>query len=497
MKKYGILIPFMALLLSGCGAGEGGKTNHNLQKDFVKDLDSIMLHENYSAKAFYQYMDSDNSPLTPCGVLEQYNKSSVIWIDEENPSNSIGVLENGSKGMFEYTLATSGDVVLGNFLGFSGGYSMGTYFETPAQLCNSELWTLSQDKTCYECRDENLVNTFVSLTELETAASKKGVTYIYGMLRASYEGDSLVIKLNGARGESVAIRGELRINNIGDTHNEKIENFVKTEQPVAGRTDWTVAEQVILKKFFGGNESEPVPFPDGASYALKVTGLDEYGEAMINDVASGDISRAYLSKLEAEGYTVVKLDTYYLASKSLTKGASKIDYQIYVTYYSKADITANYGAETASLYPLGRFQIEVSASKQTDTSLMTGTLAEFEAWMDSKSAYNFPKTGWTNVTAVQYADRTVKYNGAYAGTGISYQFVSAVKFFVESETNALSNYNAYRATLLGLGFEETSETEGNLTFVYFKLGKYEVDLSINYNGSTYGGFIQAMYWVED
>mgnify|MGYP003316319156 CR=1 FL=1 len=46
-------------------------------------------------------------------------------------------------------------------------------------------------------------------------------------------------------------------------------------------------------------------------------------------------------------------------------------------------------------------------------------------------------------------------------------------------------------------FREEEQKEGNLTFVYFTNGKYEVDLSVNYNGTSYGGFIQAMYWAEE
>lgn len=495
MKKI-LLFSCVALLLSACGGSQSSNSKNTAKRDFMQDVANIMANENYHAEAFY-CQPKVSEEYHDFGVLEQYNSKALYWIDNADPSNSIGVLSNGSLGMFEYTLDKGGFVVLGNFLNYDGGYSLGYNFETPLPLFDTEIWTASTTEGVYECRNEDAIEVFASLTGMSQMAEKYGSKYIYTVIKGSYDEDGTMnLSLNGFKGEELVVIGKLTLKNIGETHNDKVEEYVKQEREVSNPTDWTPRQLKEIKEFFGGDNAQNLPFPKGASYAIKVSGMEEYNEAMISDVGCGDLSASYIAQLQAEGFTVSNAAVYYICRKDGQIGSTKYTWEVYVSYYSKADIISQYGEGTAAYYPNGRFQIEISCERATNSTLKTGSLSDFDAWMDTNVEFAFPKTGWKDVVSVQWADRTDFYNGAYASEGIEYKSVTSVKFFIEKLEDAKADFEAFEARLLMLGYKKETETEGDLTFYFYILGKNEIDLSVNYSGGKYGGFVQAMYWSE-
>ncbi|MDY5440903.1 MAG: hypothetical protein SPG64_01600 [Candidatus Enteromonas sp.] len=493
MKKSLVLL-LSAFLLVSCGDPnvDANGTSSPIEESpsatseatFFDYLDSIEATHRYAAHLFYSIVsDSGEEKLFSYGIQEQYGDEALLWMDEEDPSVNAGVLINGDQGVFDYSIQ-DGQILVEGFSFFDGGYGIGELYDSPVSFTSHRLW-YEDEENLYHTNSNSIAASVASLTGLADLENSYGIELTAGSVYGSVseDGQGIELSMETTMGGQVVAKGYITITDIGTASNEVVENYLESPTVFKAKTGWSEEDNAVISQYF----SATLPFPEGATYTLSVSGLSSHGEVLIADCASGDLSSSYKAQLESNGYTVT-YDTdhsMYVAEKSVTESQVITEHTVYFTFFSKSTIAQLYGEETASLYPYGRFQIEAYSSSTKINTYEEGiaALAKYE---------DFPTPSFNGVSHCVIAD----YSDSYA----PYLSVFVlVDFYCEDQATALQNLTAYVQTLISLGYvADSASTDYDVILQDSSVStkkKIEIALSLSSTG-VYQGYFEVAYIAQ-
>lgn len=495
MKKPVLFLLSGLLLLASCQGEPETVSSSPIDEDstsvdaassFEALLDELSTTSSYRADlAFYVLSESGEEKRTSYGIQSQFGPDALLWEDETGAYAPMGALKNGDQGVFEFTLDGE-NVALGDFVTLDGGLDIGEIYDSPLDFAPARSWKQDEDNL-FRNNSSLMRETMASLCGLADLASHAGIQFSYGSLYATLEGEGIRFSMEGLLGEQSVVRAELGLTDIGTASSAAVASYLENPTLLENPTSWSKEQSDIIRAYFGGESAIDLPFPTGASYALTVEGLEAYGEALIYDVASGDLTSSYQTLLIEAGFAIEPRADLggSVAFKDVKDGNITRHYSVLFLYFSQADIKAMYGEETALLYPEGRFQIEILYSEETSYSL-----EEANAYLNEASNGLFPAPSYSGIQNVTIDDYSSVYPSVYS---------CAVVFFYELDgmQNAINAISAYGATLVESGFSLSDKsTDYEIVYENLELGA-SVTLALDFDqNGDYAGTFEAFYLVK-
>ena len=489
MKKPTLFLLSGLLLLASCqGEPETASSSNDEEgsTSFEALLDELSTTSSYRADlAFYVLSESGEEKRTSYGIQSQFGPDALLWEDETGVYAPSGALKNGDQGVFEFTL-DGGNVVLGDFVTLDGGLDIGEIYDSPLSFAPARSWKQDEDNL-FRNNSSAMRETMASLCGLVDLASHAGIQFSYGSLYATLEGEGIRFSMEGFIGEQSVVRAELGLSEIGTASSSAISSYLEKPTLLENPTSWTQEQSDIIRAYFGGDFAIDLPFPTGASYALTVEEAEAYGEALIYDVVSGDLTSSYATLLEKAGFAIDSRPDLggSVAFKDVKDGNITRHYSVLFLYFSQADIKATYGEETAILYPNGRFQIEILYSEETSYSL-----EEANAYLEEVSKGLFPAPSYSGIQNVAIDDYSSVYPSIYS---------CAVVFFYELSgmQNAVNAISSYGSTLASSGFSLSDKsTDYEVVYENLEAGA-SVTLALDFDeNGEYAGTFEAFYLVK-
>lgn len=437
MKKlFNLLLLSSALLLAACDPNPVLSSSEPLpsssetkkDEDFAELVAKMVETKSYTVTKYYQVVGQDSRTDVLNGMSKQFGPKAMAQYNPETGAFLSGQIINGEQGVFSFSL-DNGSFVLGDFDKLCGNKDIDELYYTPLTFSNMENWYKKNGSNAYESMDPDTLQAISTVSGLTAMASSMAIAFDFQAATATVEGDVITIIMDAyfdiEMGPVAAAK--VVISDIGKTENEVVANYLKSPTNVAPSTAWSLAQLAEINTYFGGSKAIELPFPNKASYALNVTGQPAYQEVMIRDYLAGDIRGNYGAQLIRAGFENITEtgDQANVYQKEVKDNDGLSTFTVYVSYSSQAKIAEEYGADTASLFPNGLFQIEGVYSFSYE-GVKNGTLADIDSWLNN----HLPTMGVYPALATYYP----------AGSTAS----------IEDDTEA---YNAYFRSSLGLSFD--------------------------------------------
>ncbi|MBP5091239.1 MAG: hypothetical protein J6328_01595 [Bacilli bacterium] len=520
MKNRNALLALtLTILLSSCGIGgnrsslpssassEVPTSSKSVEdeKDIATLMGELVASKSYKVEKYYQVVNGDSRADVPMGLSKQFGSKALAQYDVETGDFLGGSIINLDQGVFSYALK-DGSLLLGEFEKLSGDKDIDDLYYTPLALSDMSNWTKNQDSGVYTTTNEDYLDAVATISGLTTLANSMLIEFSYAKAVASVEGESITIVMNAyfdITAPSVAA-AKIVISDIGGTKDKAVEDYLKNPKMVEASTSWNEGQLAIIDKYYGEDKAIELPFPKGASYALSVVGYAAYQEAMIRDYLSGDLRASYGAQLLRAGYENITQegDGANVYEKEVADSEGTSTYTLYVSYSSQSQLAKDYGADVASLYPNGLFQIEAVYAYVLN-GVNNGTVEAVESWLKSHvSATAFPSlTGaFACAERASIQDDTDGFNAYFRQSlGLSFNYFDAVAsatFVITDEQEAKSAISAYLALVKDKGWVNQDAEASDLSKGYYfgDSGKhYGVQVALKYQNGSYSGSVEIAF----
>lgn len=489
---------------------EGTSDSGTVTKDYVEThVENILKNHNYTADISCVSLEDTSKYISKYSM---FNISNDVLYTDGDSLEYYGFIRQKDQGIVEFESLKAGSAVI-----------PGAFIATNVSLGMSDLYALALEHIGL------LQNEFTRVSDNIYNTKNREIKAIVGNLAFGdyvvYATEPEVLEIKGEENELVLSgtyiynyqsedAGSLddtfiqephivtiRVKNIGSTHNESFENYVKEPTTTySAPLRWSETDVSFFNTYY--NSVVP-PFIDGLSYSYRMVRGVSSGEyvSQLEDYASGDLTSAYGAILDKDENFVKKSDTRYVYEVTDEEAKLVHTYAVEMRFTSPETVD-RYGIKTGYYFPKGVFTVKFVHTTKTAEEIVTVDLAN--SYIQSSKAKGlikkFPLTGSYKVS--NFLEGTAKANEAYGSDFYALVVPTRTAYFniyIPTYDEAVKFIKDYTELQKENGFEPS----GSLgTFVFYTLGDEYNSLIrfgdiVNAGKSSYKGYVQVQLAITN